>query len=468
MRFLPESGQPTVAVIGFGYVGSCIAATLADRGFDVVAVDADARLVDEVERGHFRLEEPGLAEKIFAGLESGRLRVATDMGAAAAADVVLITVGTPVRDDGSLADEQLRGASLALAGHLRPGQLVVVKSTVPPGTTREVVLPLLESSGLTGGVDFGLAFTPERLAEGTALRELSTFPIVAGGYEEDSVRAATAFWQRALGVEVIPCDSLEAAEIVKLASNWWIDLNIALANELAKFCAPYGVDVLDVIAAANTIQKGTGNVNIMLPSVGVGGSCLTKDPWMVWNTARRFGVDIRTAGAGREVNSGMPEYAARLMTDALAAQGKAGAWATVAVLGLAFKNDTGDLRATPVLDTVRALTRAGVTVRLHDPLVDAEEAEAMFGIPLSATVEEAVLGADCVAVLALHRDFAGIDYAALPVAPDCVLFDGRAYYPKERIAELTAAGYVYRGIGRGPAVAGPSGGFAAHAAEAVR
>ncbi|MFE5245514.1 MULTISPECIES: nucleotide sugar dehydrogenase [unclassified Streptomyces] len=469
MRFLPESGRLTVAVIGFGYVGSCIAATLADRGCDVVAVDADARLVDELGRGHFRLEEPGLAEKVFAGLDSGRLRVTADIAATAAADVVLITVGTPVRDDGSLADEQLRGASLALADHLRPGQLVVVKSTVPPGTTRETVLPLLESGGLTGGSDFGLAFTPERLAEGSALRELVTFPIVAGGYEDESVRAATAFWQRALGVEVIPCDSLEAAEIVKLASNWWIDVNIALANELAKFCALYGVDVLDVTGAANTIQKGTGNINILRPSVGVGGSCLTKDPWMVWNTARRFGVDIRTAGTGREVNAGMPLYAARLMTDELEAQGKDPAHATVAVLGLAFKNDTGDLRATPVLDTVRALTRAGVTVRLHDPLVDAEEARAMFGLPLTATVEEAVRGADCVAVLALHRDFAGIDYAALPVAENCVLFDGRAYYPKERVARFAEDGYVYRGIGRGPALGGGAAGrVLTHGAKAGR
>ncbi|MEV6647306.1 nucleotide sugar dehydrogenase [Amycolatopsis sp. NPDC051371] len=462
MRFLPESGQISVAVIGFGYVGSCIAATLAERGLDVVGVDTDARLVDELARGHFRLEEPGLKEKVFAGLASGRLRVTTDIAATAEADVILVTVGTPVRDDGSLADEQLRGASRALAPHLRPGQLVVLKSTVPPGTTRDIVLPVLETGGLTGGTDFGLAFTPERLAEGAALRELRTFPIVAGGYDEESVGAATAFWQRALGVDVIPVDSLEAAEIVKLASNWWIDLNIALANELAKFSALYGVDVLDVIGAANTIQKGSGSINILLPSVGVGGSCLTKDPWMVWNTARRFGVEIRTASAGRAVNAEMPEYTARLMIDELVAQSKAPAHATVAVLGLAFKNNTGDLRATPVLDTVRALTRAGVSVRLHDPLVDAEEAEAMFGTGLTATVEDTVRGADCVAILALHREFADIDFAALPVARDCVLFDGRAYYPKERIAQLTAAGYVYRGVGRGPAVYSPPNEFITH------
>ncbi|MGW5051332.1 nucleotide sugar dehydrogenase [Actinokineospora sp. NPDC004072] len=452
MRFLSDSGQPRVGVIGFGYVGSCLAATLADLGYDVVGVDTDPRLVEDLARGHFRIKETGLTEMVFRNIEAGRLRVTADSSALADVDVVLISVGTPVREDGSLDDVQLRGACRALRRHLRPGQVVVLKSTVPPGTTRGVVLPELEKSGLRAGVDFALGFTPERLAEGTALKELRVFPIVVGGYGEDSVQDIAGFWQRALGVEVIPCDSLEAAEIVKLASNWWIDHNIALANELAKFSALFGVDVLDVIAGANSIPKGTGNVNILLPSVGVGGSCLTKDPWMVWNTARRYGVDIRTVPADREVNAGMPEYTARLAVDELRRQGKDPARCTIAVLGLAFKNDTGDLRATPTRDAVRALARTGATVRVHDPLVDPEKIEPTFGIAPSATVEETVRGADCVAVLALHREFADVDLAALPVAPGCVVLDGRAYYSRERIAALTEAGLVYRGIGRGPAI----------------
>ncbi|WP_103352600.1 nucleotide sugar dehydrogenase [Amycolatopsis sp. CA-128772] len=452
MRFLSENKPITVAVIGFGYVGSCVAATLADRGFDVVAVDSDPQLVEELSWGYFRIEEAGLPDMVFRGMEAGRLRVTTDFAETAAADVILICVGTPVRDDGSLSSEQLIGACRELRAHLRPGQLVVLKSTVPPGTTREVVLPELEGGGLRGGVDFGLAFTPERLAEGTALAELRAFPIVAGGYGDDCVQAAVEFWRRGLGVEVIQRDSLEAAEIIKLASNWWIDLNIALANELAKFCAIYGVDVLDVVSAANTIPKGTGNVNILLPSVGVGGSCLTKDPWMVWKSAQEHGVDIRTAPTGREVNAGMPEYAAQLAIDELVRQGKDPARSVIGVLGLAFKNNTGDLRATPTEATVKALKKAGATVRVYDPLVEAKQIEPMFGIAPSASVEETVRDADCIAVLALHRDFEDIDFAALPVAPKCVLLDGRAYYSKDRIAELVAAGYTYRGIGRGSAL----------------
>ncbi|MGQ0842323.1 nucleotide sugar dehydrogenase [Actinokineospora sp.] len=448
MRFLSDHQGVTVAVVGFGYVGSCLAATLADRGLDVVGIDTDQRLIDELHSGHCRFQEHGLADLLFRGLDSGRLRVTTDYAATATADVILIAVGTPVREDGSLADEQLRGACTELSKHVREGQLFVLKSTVPPGTTRDLVLPLLEQSGLLGGVHFGLAFTPERLAEGNALRELGTFPIVAGGLDADSAAAAAEFWQRTLGVRAIPLDSMEAAEIVKLADNWWIDLNIAMANELAKFCSLYGVDVLDVIPAANSIPKGSGNVNILLPSVGVGGSCLTKDPWMVWRSARQRGLEILTASTCREVNSAMPEYTAQLALADLADLGKDPESVKVAVLGLAFKNNTGDLRATPTLGTIAALTKAGAEVRIYDPLVDPVEAESVFGIEVSASLEDAVRDVDCVAILALHRDFEHIDFAALPVAPKCLLLDGRAYYSKEKIELLRDLGYFYRGIGR--------------------
>ncbi|MEO3867428.1 nucleotide sugar dehydrogenase [Nonomuraea sp. B12E4] len=462
---MPDRENLKVAVIGFGYVGSCIAATLADRGFDVVGVDTDPRLIDELNAGHCRFHEHGLPELIFRGMESGRLRVTTDPAETGDADVVLIAVGTPIRDDGSLADDQLRAACRGLSRHIRRGQLVVLKSTVPPGTTRDVVLPLLESGGLTGGIDFGLAFTPERLAEGTALQELRTFPIVAGGLGQDSARDAAEFWRRALEVEVIPLDSLESAEIVKLADNWWIDLNIALANELAKFCSLYGVDVLDVISAANTIPKGKGKVNILLPSVGVGGSCLTKDPWMVWRSARRRGVDILTASAGREVNAGMPEYTAELILNELAEEGKDPASSKVAVLGLAFKNNTGDLRATPTLGVVTALRKAGVDVRLYDPLVDATRAEELFGTKPAGTLAEAAHDADCVAVLALHREFQDIDFSMLPVANTCLVLDGRAYYSKEKIESLRRLGYRYRGIGRGDSLAGRGTATVTHLTE---
>jgi UDP-N-acetyl-D-mannosaminuronic acid dehydrogenase len=169
---------------------------------------------------------------------------------------------------------------------------------------------------------------------------------------------------------------------------------------------------------------------------------------MVWQSARQRGLDIRTALAGREVNAGMPEYTAQLIIDTLATLGKDPAGARIAVLGLAFKNNTGDLRATPVHGAVAALARAGADIRIFDPLVDTAQAAELFGIKPSATLLDAVRDADCIAVLALHRELEAIDFAALPVAASCVIVDGRAYYSKEKIAELSAQGYIYRGIGR--------------------
>lgn len=448
MRFLPEHQNFKVAIVGLGYVGSCFAAMLADRGCDVVGVDNDDRLIDELGAGHCRYQEEGLADLLFSGLAAGRLRVTTDYAAVREADVVLIAVGTPVRADGSLVDDQLSGACAEVGRHLRDGHLVMVKSTVPPGATRTLVRPLLERGGLTAGVDFGLAFTPERFAEGTALRELRRLPIVVGGLDAASTDAAAEFWRTTFEVDVFPLASPESAEIVKLADNWWIDLNIALANELAKFCALFGVDVLDVIKAANTVPKGQGNVNILLPSVGVGGSCLVKDPWMVWRAARERGLEILTAPIGREVNAGMPEYTAQIIIDELVRLGKRPAASTVAVLGLAFKNDTGDLRATPVEGAVTALKKAGLQVRVYDPLVDPVQAEELVDIKPAATLREAVQDADCVAMMTLHKEFTGIDFAELPVATSCLVLDGRAYFSQEKITSLRRLGYVYRGVGR--------------------
>jgi dTDP-alpha-D-glucose dehydrogenase len=442
--------NPSVAVIGMGYVGSCIAATLADRGLEVVGVDTDDVLIKEMSAGHVRFRERELAEIFAAAVAAGRLRASVDYAATRTADVVIVAVGTPVHEDGSLSDAQLRGACEALSSHIRPGQLLIFKSTVPPGTSAGLIRPLLERGGLTAGTDFLFAFSPERIAEATAMADLRTIPTVIGGINPASARAAADFWHRALGGQVLPVASLEAAEIVKLADNWWIDLNIALANELAKFCALYGVDVLEVIEAANSVPKGNGHVNILLPSAGVGGSCLTKDPLMVVHSAQRRGLTIRTAAVGREVNAGMPAYTAGLIMDELRALGKNLTACTVAVLGLAFKNDTGDLRATPAREVIAALTGAGLRVRAFDPLVDASRARELLGFAPAGSLAEAVAGADCVAILALHREFAAIDFAALTaaVADRCLILDGRAYYPREKVAALRGLGYRYRGIGR--------------------
>jgi nucleotide sugar dehydrogenase len=450
MRFLPEGRTPSVAVLGFGYVGSCLGAALAERGTRVCGIDSNARLIEEMRAGYYRFNEPGLAEALDRGVDRGALTFSTDYAAARTADIIIIAVGTPVDENRSIVTTYLESVCADLAPQLRAGHLVILKSTVAPGTTQGLVRPLLEKSGLVVGRDFGLAFCPERLAEGAALAQFRTIPIVVGGCDEASAAAAREFWASTLAVDVLPFATPEVAELVKLTDNWWIDANIALANELAQLCASLDVDVLDVIAGANTLPKGSSHVNVLLPSVGVGGSCLTKDPWILWSSGRERGVRLRTAETGREVNNTMPGYTHRLILEGLRALGKDPAEAKVAVLGLAFKNNTNDLRNTPVRPVVDALRATCGRVTIYDHLVAGGGGEAEFGIRPSASVPDAVRDADCVAVLAGHDLFLDLDFGDLArqVSMPCLVIDGRAYYPRQTIEKMRALGFAYRGIGR--------------------
>jgi nucleotide sugar dehydrogenase len=450
VRFLPVGRKPVVAVVGFGYVGSCVGVTLAQRGLRVSGIDSDDTLIQEMRAGHCRFNDPGLADALRDALASGRLQLSASNAAIAAADVIIIAVGTPVDADHVVVTDHLQAACESLSGRLRAGQLVLLKSTVPPGTTEDLVRPLLEKGGLSQGRDFGLAFCPERLAEGNAIAQLTSIPMIVGGCEQDSAAAAERFWAQALGVQVLQFASPAVAELVKLTDNWWIDTNIALANELAQLCGAIGVDVLEVIAGANSLPKGDSHVNVLLPSVGVGGSCLTKDPWILWGAAREHGLRLRLAETARQVNDAMPAYAHRVILDALAELGRDPAAARVAVLGLAFKNNTNDLRHTPVRPVVQALRASCGEVAIYDPLVSAAAAAAEFGFGQAACLDEAVRDADCVAVLAGHSALRSIDFAGLAsrVRMPCAIIDGRAYYPRATIDELRRLGFSYRGIGR--------------------
>lgn len=439
-----------VAVVGFGYVGSCVGAVLASKAYDVVGIDTRASIVEGINRGEVGLHEPGLGDLVRQGVADGHLSATHDMAAAADADVVIVTVGTPL-GDGSPDTSQVEAACRDLAGHLRPGQLVMLKSTVPPYTTERVVGPILEAgSGLVAGVDFFLAFCPERLAEGRALHELQELPVVVGGVDDESTRRAAEFWTDALGLETIPVANARTAELSKLADNWWIDLSIAMGNELALLSERLDVDALEVIAAANSLPKGAHNVNILLPSVGVGGSCLTKDPWFVDHMAKDHGITLRLPAAGRMVNDAMPGHTVDRIEGALADAGLALAGATVAVLGLSFKNNTGDTRFTPAKPVVERLEASGCDLRVYDPLVtDADRAE-ITDLPAAADLESAITGAQCVAFLTGHDEFRRLsitDLAAL-TAPGCVIADGRMYFSRAQIRAMTDAGLRFVGIGR--------------------
>ena len=342
-----------VAVIGFGYIGSVIAAVLAERGLSVVGIDTNAAMIAEVAAGRCPIPEPGLEALVAAGVASGRLTASTDPAAAKGAKAVLITVGTPLSEAFEANLSHIRAACEAVAPYAHDGQIVMIKSTVPPGTTRA-----MHDAVFAPRAKVHMAFSPERLAEGQAIRDLASIPILVGGMDAAASDAGAAFWRDALpGVEVMALSSPEAAEMVKLADNLWIDLNIALANELAKLvdALPWPIDVMEVIGGANSLKKGQHHVNILYPANGVGGYCLTKDPWFVDAIGRRAGVEMKIPRASREVNNSMPGHVFAQVDGVLKAKGIAAKDAKVALLGFAFKSNSGDTRFTPVGPLVAAL-----------------------------------------------------------------------------------------------------------------
>lgn len=439
--------MPKVAVVGSGYIGSVIAAVLAARGCSVDAIDVNERLVAALARGECPIKEPGLPDLIAQGAAAGRLRFTSDFAAIAGADVVLLTVGTPLAEDYSPDLSHVEAAADAIAAHVRDGQLVMVKSTVPPGVTRDVV-----AARLRRAAEVAVAFSPERLAEGVAIGELQSLPIVVGGIDARSTAAAAAFWREVLDVEVIEVSTPEAAEMVKLADNLWIDLNVALAHDLAKLCdvLPYPLDVLEVIAGANSLKKGQHHVNILTPSNGVGGYCLTKDPWFVHSLGRSRGVELLTPQTSRAVNSGMPAYCADRIASWAAETGRTPGALRLAVMGLSFKTNSGDVRLTPVVPLLEALRERGfASLTIHDPMVHEEEATDL-GIALEPSFEAALEGADGALFLVGHEPFKDFPPARIAelLAPGGLIFDGRMYFDTTAIRTFRDAGLTYKGIGR--------------------
>ncbi|MGV0581328.1 nucleotide sugar dehydrogenase [Mycolicibacterium elephantis] len=437
-----------IAIVGFGYIGTVIGAVLADRGWPVTGIDVRQNVVDEINLGKTTVPEPGLDELVANSVRMGRLRATSDFGALADNDFVIVTVGTPLGPDYEPIVDDIKAAARAVGEHVRTGHLIVLKSTVPPDTTENLVRPILEeASGLRAGVDFGLAFCPERIAEGQAIHELTSIPVVVGAVDERSARACATLWRHALGVDSVVVDDPRTAEMVKLADNLWVDLNVALANELAKLCDQLGMDALQVIEAANTMPKGGAPVNILRPSMGVGGYCLTKDPWFLNHLGQSVGLDLAIPRTSRTVNDTMPAYTYGLLTELLAAQGKTIETSKIAVLGIAFKNNTGDCRLTPTKYVVSMLEESGCQLSVHDPWVVDEEAHAVTKIPLTPDIESAVKDADALVVLAGHRQFHQIPLTRLAelATVGCVFLDGRNSFDP---AAVRAAGFVYKGVGR--------------------
>ncbi len=391
-----------IAIVGAGYVGLPLAVEFARSGRTVVCVEADTRKIDAIGRGESYIEDvpaPLLAELVAAG----RLQATDDYAAIAAAEAVLICLPTPLSRNREPDLSILTDATRQIARHLHAGQLVVLESTTYPGTTREVLRPLLERDGLVAGRDFHLAMSPERIDPGRTDFTVRTTPKVVGGLTPACLERALQLYGECIE-HLVPVSSCDSAELTKLLENIFRSVNIALVNELAMLCDRMGLNVWEVVAAA--ASKPYGFMPFQ-PGPGLGGHCLPIDPFYLAWKARELDFPTEFIELAGKVNQHMPYYCAERIGRALNGHQKAVAGSTVLVLGVAYKGDVGDLRESPALKLIGLLRDRGADVAYHDPFVPslAEEELDLTSAPLT---DELLEGADIVCVVTAHS---GLDYA---------------------------------------------------------
>lgn len=388
-----------VAIIGLGYVGLPLAVGFAKAGFHVTGIDVDAGRVSRLKRGDSYIQDIPPAE-LKPLVESGRFTATTEFAPLAEADACCICVPTPLNKTKDPDVSFILEAARAVKTSLRPGQLIVLESTTYPGTTRELVLPMLEESGLKVGADFCLAFSPERIDPGNPTYRLKNTPRVVGGITPICRQAATALYSPVVD-KVVPVSSTEAAEMTKLLENTFRIVNIGMVNEIAIMCDRLGINVWEVVEAAST--KPYGYIPFY-PGPGLGGHCIPVDPhYLSWklkmlNYRARF---IELAG---EINAEMPRYVVNKVIDALNRLRKSVNGSSILVLGVAYKRDIDDVRESPALDIIKLLCDKGALVTWHDPHVAALKGlEALARAP--AVTAEALAQADCVVIATDHSTY---------------------------------------------------------------
>jgi UDP-N-acetyl-D-glucosamine dehydrogenase len=355
--------QARVGIIGLGYVGLPLARCFAARGFAVLGFDVDRTKVARLARGESYIGH--IPANVIREMHEAGFEATDHFERLGEADAILICVPTPLTEAREPDLQYVVGSTEAVARTLRPGQLVVLESTTYPGTTRQVIQPILERTGLKAGKDFLLAFSPEREDPGNAQFSAPTIPKVVGGLDRDSLEVAAALYGAAMA-QVVRVSSPEVAEACKILENTYRAVNIALVNELKVLYDRMGIDVWEVIEAARTKPFG---FQAFYPGPGLGGHCIPIDPFYLTWVARRFGLTTRFIELAGEVNTAMPHYVVSRVADALNDRGKPVKGSKIALLGMAYKKDVDDSRESPGFELLELLLAKGAAVSYNDPHV---------------------------------------------------------------------------------------------------
>ncbi|HKJ40116.1 MAG TPA: nucleotide sugar dehydrogenase [Anaerolineales bacterium] len=390
-----------ICILGLGYIGLPTASTFATHGLKVLGVDVNPRIVETLGKGEIHIHEPGLQHVVNAAITTGNLTVSTQPQEA---DAFLIAVPTPFYEDkfGEYEGRQYRLADMgavtsateAIIPFLRKGNLVILESTSPPRTTIDLVAPILERSGLKAGSDFYLCYSPERVLPGQILHELIENARVVGGITPESAKAGRNLYATFVKGDIVETDAT-TAEMVKLMENTTRDVNIAIANEFSRLAEKFGVDVWEAIRLANLHPR----INILNPGPGVGGHCISVDPWFFVETAPELTSLIYSA---RKVNDQQPHFVVEKVKQALGElKGK-----KIAALGLTYKPDVDDLRESPAVEVVHLLQKAGATVRAWEPFNPNAK---LKDIDMASSLEDAVKDSDAILLLVKHTAFVNIN-----------------------------------------------------------
>lgn len=389
-----------VGVLGLGYVGLPLAVEFAHAGFEVTGIDVQQSKVDQFNRGHSYVKD--VKDDVFRPLvESGKLRATTDYSVIRDLDTIDICVPTPLRKTKDPDMSYVVAARDAIAEHLHPGLLVMLESTTYPGTTDELVLPMLQARGLKVGQDFFLCFSPERVDPGNPKFHTRNIPKVVGGITPVCTEMGALFYQQALE-NVVPVSSTRVAEMVKLLENTFRMINIGLVNELALMCDRMNINVWEVIDAAATKPFG---FMPFYPGPGLGGHCIPIDPFYLSWKSKEAGIEARFIELAGYINGHMPEFVVEKIQNALNDASKPVRGSHIHVLGVAYKRDIDDVRESPALDIILLLQRRGAHITYSDPHVSRIHSD---GATLEAQEMFAnVSAADCVVIV---TDHSGIDY----------------------------------------------------------
>lgn len=388
-----------VGVIGLGYVGLPLMLEMAKVGFQVTGIDIDRQRVDAVNAGiSYILDVP--SETLLSFVTEEKVKATQALAAVESLDAVSICVPTPLRKTKDPDLSYVVAAVEAVRNHLKPGLLVILESTTYPGTTRELVQPALEASGLRAGRDFFLAYSPERVDPGNKIYTTRNIPKVMGGVTPRCTELATLFYQQIIET-IIPVSSPETAEMVKLLENTYRSVNIALANEMALTCRKLKIDVWEVIEAAKTKPFG---FTPFYPGPGLGGHCIPVDPYYLTWKARMNGFEPRLIELAGQINSQMPDFTISRIADVLNEKQKSLKGSKILALGVTYKRETSDIRESPAVEVLRGLREKGAVISFSDPYIPSLEIDGQV-LKSADVVPEVLQSMDCVVLLTDHAAF---------------------------------------------------------------